>query len=385
MNAAGGGLLICAAPLRSAELPREPFAVNALHRTQPPRDPPPTGELALALGLLFGGTGALAVVALLWPPISGWLQVLLAGLLLWIPGRVLRRAGLTVDDVGVSMGTWPRTLGLAGATMAVIFPLFVLGFHLLQTRLLDAEPSWSLSALERWDETLEDPPPEVCDGAGAEVTAWIAGHGLWILPPSGGELTVTLDVAAAGARRARCEGDRPRTSGPLPDTDGAYRPLPGYGVWIPLSDRRTFAARVDLDDRPAPLRVGRFAGGGDDDGRLSGSRSLWWLASFLVVHLGLVALPEEWFFRGYLQSRLDDRFGTPVRLLGAHVGVGVVLAAAAFALLHPILLPGIDRLLVFFPALLFGWLRARGGNIGAAVVVHAGSNLLLAMIGRMYV
>jgi membrane protease YdiL (CAAX protease family) len=60
------------------------------------------------------------------------------------------------------------------------------------------------------------------------------------------------------------------------------------------------------------------------------------------------------------------------------------VSALWFALLHPILLPGVHRLLVFFPALLFGYLRARTGNIGAAVVIHATSNLLLAILVGMY-
>jgi len=97
-----------------------------------------------------------------------------------------------------------------------------------------------------------------------------------------------------------------------------------------------------------------------------------------------VALPEEHFFRGYLMSRLDGLLGTPRRVLGVQVGAGLVLSALLFALLHPILIPGPHRLLVFFPALLFGWLRARQGALGAAILVHAMSNVLLAIVSRMY-
>ena len=105
---------------------------------------------------------------------------------------------------------------------------------------------------------------------------------------------------------------------------------------------------------------------------------------FLIVHLGLIALPEEWFFRGYLQGRLDQLWGTPWRVLGVDMGWGLIVAAFAFAALHPILIPGFHRLLVFFPALLFGWLRARSQHIGAAVLIHALCNLLLAIVSRMY-
>ena len=42
------------------------------------------------------------------------------------------------------------------------------------------------------------------------------------------------------------------------------------------------------------------------------------------------------------------------------------------------------RLAVFFPALLFGWLRARTGGIGASVVFHALCNLFSATLARGY-
>ena len=37
---------------------------------------------------------------------------------------------------------------------------------------------------------------------------------------------------------------------------------------------------------------------------------------------------------------------------------------------------------VFFPGLLFGWLRARRGGIGAAIAVHALSNVLAELLVR---
>ena len=42
------------------------------------------------------------------------------------------------------------------------------------------------------------------------------------------------------------------------------------------------------------------------------------------------------------------------------------------------------RLAVFFPALLFGWLRARTGGIGASVCLHAICNVYSQMLGRGY-
>ncbi|RLB58500.1 MAG: hypothetical protein DRI34_04650 [Deltaproteobacteria bacterium] len=90
----------------------------------------------------------------------------------------------------------------------------------------------------------------------------------------------------------------------------------------------------------------------------------------VVGYFLLVALPEEAFYRGYLQTRLDSLFKGRVRILGAEVGWSVVIAAAFFAVGH-LVEPRLDKLGTFFPGLVFGWLRARTGSIGGAVVFHA--------------
>ena len=88
----------------------------------------------------------------------------------------------------------------------------------------------------------------------------------------------------------------------------------------------------------------------------------------------LVSLPEEVFYRGYMQTRLDSVFKGRVNVLGAKVGWGLVIAAAFFAIGH-LVEPRPDKLGTFFPGLLFGWLRARTGSIGGAVVFHALCNI----------
>ena len=98
--------------------------------------------------------------------------------------------------------------------------------------------------------------------------------------------------------------------------------------------------------------------------------------SSAVDQVLVIGLPEEFFFRGYLQTQLDQACGTPYRLLGARWGIGLPLAAALFAACH-LLYGGPVRLLVFFPGLLYGWLRARTGTIVVPTLYHAASNLLM--------
>jgi uncharacterized protein len=100
--------------------------------------------------------------------------------------------------------------------------------------------------------------------------------------------------------------------------------------------------------------------------------------------LMLVALPEEAFYRGYLQTALDDRWKGRLRLLGGHLSIGIVVSSAIFALGHLLTEPQPNRLAVFFPALVFGWLRTRTRGVGAGIVFHALCNLYSGYLGRSF-
>jgi len=94
-------------------------------------------------------------------------------------------------------------------------------------------------------------------------------------------------------------------------------------------------------------------------------------AQFLVV-----ALPEEYFFRGYLQTRLEVVWPSRRTLFGAPVGWALPAAALLFALGHLLVDFNGLRMAVFFPALVFGWMRQATGSILAGVLFHACSNLV---------
>lgn len=123
----------------------------------------------------------------------------------------------------------------------------------------------------------------------------------------------------------------------------------------------------------------------------------WWkpesgfaAAGFAIVakeaagQLLAVALPEEAFYRVYLQTALDDAWPRRLKVLGAEVGPAILVTSALFALGHLATIYHPNRLGVFFPSLLFGWLRARTGGIGAGVVFHALCNLFAEYIAKSY-
>ena len=98
----------------------------------------------------------------------------------------------------------------------------------------------------------------------------------------------------------------------------------------------------------------------------------------------VVAIPEELFFRGYLMGRLDERWPPARRLLGASVGRGLLVSSVLFALGHVAVVPNPQRLAVFFPALVFGWMRARTGSIMPGAVFHALCNLFADVLHTSY-
>ncbi|MGA8893648.1 MAG: myxosortase family intramembrane protease [Anaeromyxobacteraceae bacterium] len=97
-----------------------------------------------------------------------------------------------------------------------------------------------------------------------------------------------------------------------------------------------------------------------------------------VVQLVAVALPEELFYRGWMQTAWG-RSGRGRRVLGAEIGPGFLTTQALFAAGHLVTLQP-WRLATFFPGLLFGWLRARTGGVVAPAVAHALSNLLVLLL-----
>ena len=97
--------------------------------------------------------------------------------------------------------------------------------------------------------------------------------------------------------------------------------------------------------------------------------------SNVVDELFVTALPEEFFYRGWLQARLKRVWPGGARIAGVVVGPAFLLTAALFAVGHLAIFQG-SRLLVFFPALLFGWLRERTGTVVGSTLLHAGCNIL---------
>jgi hypothetical protein len=102
---------------------------------------------------------------------------------------------------------------------------------------------------------------------------------------------------------------------------------------------------------------------------------------FAFGQIFIIGLSEEFFFRGFAQTRLNHAFGRPYRFLGARWGWGLVAAALLFGLCH-IVDGNLTRMKVAFFGLFAGWLRERSPSIAVPAVYHGLSNILYDFLQR---
>jgi len=99
-----------------------------------------------------------------------------------------------------------------------------------------------------------------------------------------------------------------------------------------------------------------------------------------ISHLLLAALPEEVFFRGYLQTRLKMFIPAGPKALWIKCWPSIIACSTLFAACHFIIDFRISRLAVFFPSLIFGWLKEKTGTVTAPVLFHVMCNILMVIL-----
>lgn len=105
----------------------------------------------------------------------------------------------------------------------------------------------------------------------------------------------------------------------------------------------------------------------------------------LVVHqIFFVAIPEEFFYRGYLQTRLNELWPRRWTILGAQLGAGAIVADLLFAFGHSVVQVQWWHFATFFPGLLFAWMRERTGGVVAGALFHAFCNVSVVVLDSVY-
>ena len=91
------------------------------------------------------------------------------------------------------------------------------------------------------------------------------------------------------------------------------------------------------------------------------NKQLW---VFSVFTLLFAALPEEFFFRGYLQIRLGNSVSA------------IFFCSLIFSVTHMLTISIYTGILVFFPSLLYGYLFRKTGDLLFVILLHTLSNTI---------
>ena len=104
----------------------------------------------------------------------------------------------------------------------------------------------------------------------------------------------------------------------------------------------------------------------------------------ILYQIFYVALPEEFFYRGYFQTRLNEMFHRRWTIFGAKLGMGAVIANLFFAFGHSIVEFQWWHFATFFPGMLFAWAREKSNGVLAGALFHACCNVGIIMLDTAF-
>jgi membrane protease YdiL (CAAX protease family) len=146
--------------------------------------------------------------------------------------------------------------------------------------------------------------------------------------------------------------------------------LTGLLLFFPLLDRRWRLPAIPRD----PANYAAWSGL-----ILTAAVLLLWRPQHLEFALSTLltaALPEEWFFRAYFMTRLQE---TRCK----HPWCANIITTIVFCGLHGLTRGWMVGLSVLVPSLFYGWLYQRTRDLPLLVLVHALSNLMFILfLGR---
>ncbi len=108
------------------------------------------------------------------------------------------------------------------------------------------------------------------------------------------------------------------------------------------------------------------------------------LLTLIMFQIFFVAIPEEFFYRGYFQTRLNEVFPRKWLIFGVPMGWGSVIACLFFAFGHTVVLFQWWHFATFFPGMIFAWLREKTDGVIAGALFHAGCNIIIVCLDTWY-
>ena len=326
------------------------------------------------------------------PEVQANLSVAVAAIFLYLPAFLLNRRGEHSADHGLTTRPLWRNVQTCLLVSLIVFPPYAVGFHYWQLHVFERTLEPSADHYLRLDPSWEGRPASADAPAGG-ARLWV-DHDRLVLQwgpaiaapgaPAPFGATVKTDGAISVRTGRRHVAGQPspgelRIAARSGESGGSvtFRLLGGSYLKVhatrgtePLGPDQVLLGPTEEPAGALPVRSGR---------------SLGWLLWLVAIQMLLVALPEEFFYRGYLQGTLDRVWPRRIRILGVECGLSIVVVSAMFALGHFVVGFDPQRLAVFFPSLLFGWMRARTGSIAAATAFHGLCNIVVDVLGKSYI
>ena len=334
--------------------------------------------ITVGLGLAQGWVGWL----------SGYVLFLVALSFIYLPTEWLSRRGENLQSFGIGNGRLGPALKQTLRVSLCILPLYVVGFQLWNGS--EHTQVTSRSTL-RWAEEFRESPftknlqlGEVQIYTQLDRISW-----RWRLKPNEKQIQLKWTIPSESKIKwvGRSRGVHISSSSDAQNQKSHYE-IKGNrsGFLSVLTDASHFEFDATVDRKKLPShRMKTGALRYEQDLPLEAHRSIWWLFYLALVQFFLVALPEEIFYRGYLQTRFDCLIGRDRTVFGVDFNwESTVLCSALFALAHLMTIPHPARLAVFFPSLLFGWMRRAYGTTLAPALFHALCNVVAQVLWGIY-
>jgi len=333
-------------------------------------------EVAVVILGVEAVTLAVTLLPMAWPAAGPYQGVVIALAFLYAPVLADRWAGERPAPAPRGAALRSALLGLGVA--AVVLPLFAAGNHFVQLHVHERELLGGSPAerLVSWPAEWEGRPPSL---GGDVPRVWTEARRVVVANPPLASREARIDwTPAEGAAAPRLAVV---VDAELREVGGAGRAPLDLPPGSALVFRPRGVERISMEGTPEVLAGA--TGATRDAPRDQRPGWTWWLW-ILASQVILIALPEEVFYRGWLQPRLRRVWPGGLRVLGVSVGPAILITSVLFALGHVVTIPAAFRLAVFFPSLLFCWLRDRTDHIAGPVVLHVLSNLAMLTVMRFY-
>lgn len=357
-----------------------------------PDGPPASNVFFKDVARVYGGVLVVviiaAVVAQFVDLVAQMLYAIVALLFFLVPERLIERRGEDPADYGIHTGDLRQGVLWGLLATAVTLPFFLPGYWVWERYFLDREFEPDAGRYRQWSTDVQGEPRRWGEDA-AGVWVWADRDILQVGIRNTGEPNNRVIIESPSPFTMDRRGTlflkpiEPDPTGAATRWEVALTHSQSRGVvTIRGPDELTVTAQPVVAANPAwPVYVGPSAER-VDDGAFHDERALWWLALWFATQFLLVALPEEVFYRGFLQTRLEQGFaarGISTTWLG--FTPAIFWASILFGLGHLLVPVGgailANRMAVFFPSLLFGWLRRRTGSVVASTIYHAFSNAMV--------